>query len=360
MASNREKGSSLRVEPFIPCAGTCSMSTGHRKRIFFLKLAISIFFLYVVFKSVDLQKVSSTLVSIDMFYFLILILISAALILVSCLKWQLLLRTKGLKVSMWRLSLLYMLGYFFNNFLPGMIGGDLVRGFFLARQLENKRDSYLSIFMERITGFFTLILLTLVIVLIGHPVLANGKLRLFFLVVSVLAGAAVMAVFSKSILEKVLAVLPARFARVHDKCRNIHEAMCSFNDNKAVLVQVLGLSFLYHILTGLNLYYACLTLNYSVGVVDMIVVAPLIIIVSLVPITPNQLGLWEGSFVVFFSLLGIPGPVALSAALLTRLKSLLVSILGGLVYWGEDKSAKIQLKASAVNDGSDMFQDPKQ
>ncbi len=323
------------------------MSINRPRFVFCLKLLVSIVFLYVVFRSVDLKEMSSLFVSIDLFYFLILLMISAALIVVSCLKWLLLLKAKGVSVSLWYLSRLYMLGFFFNNFLPGMVGGDLARGFFLGRRIQNRRDAYLSVLMERLTGFLALVFLTVIIVFSGHPAVRDGRLRLFLFAAALMSVGMVIVMFSRFLFSRLLAILPKKFSRFRDKCNGIHEDLCGFKDSRLILFSVIALSLLYHLLTGLNLYYACLTLNFKVSLIDMIIVTPLIIMVSLIPITPNQLGLWEGSFIVFFSLLGIPRSVALSAALLTRFKSLLVSVLGGLVYWDEGKGARIELKKRA-------------
>jgi len=43
-------------------------------------------------------------------------------------------------------------GYFFNNFLPGNVGGDVMRGYGLARYTERTAEAALSVVVDRIVG----------------------------------------------------------------------------------------------------------------------------------------------------------------------------------------------------------------
>ena len=68
-----------------------------------------------------------------------LLLISFALIWISCAKWGLFLRDRGVRLSQARLFGLYLIGFFFNNFLPSSIGGDGVRAYLVGREIEFRR-----------------------------------------------------------------------------------------------------------------------------------------------------------------------------------------------------------------------------
>lgn len=316
---------------------------GSSKLLFWFKLCVSLAFVVVLCKSVPLAEVVRLFSSVNIYYLLLSLLISYVMILESCLKWSILLRQKKIKVPIHSLVRLYVLGYFFNNFLPSMVGGDSARGVILGRRINRLTDVFLSIFMERFTGFLALIFLAAATVLINHPLVRIGNLRT--IVFMLLAGSLliIVFVFSRTLFSLTMSLLPRRLEGIRKKADMLHVSLLEFSKHKMSFAVVLGLSLVFHVLTGVNLYYGCLVLNYHVDLLSMIVAAPFIVLLSLLPITINGIGLWESSFVLFFSLLGIPSSLALSVALFLRLKSLLVSTLGGIFYLQEGKARRAEM-----------------
>ena len=70
-------------------------------------------------------------------------------------KWGLVVGAMGLPVPFPRLAEQYLLGIFFNNFLPTMIGGDAARVYYLGRQ-EGYATVATSIFVDRGLGFLSM------------------------------------------------------------------------------------------------------------------------------------------------------------------------------------------------------------
>ena len=62
-------------------------------------------------------------------------------------RWQLLLRADGVRVSLLRLTRYYLIGFFFNNFLPSSIGGDVARVMYAARQTGSVTHSFSAVFI---------------------------------------------------------------------------------------------------------------------------------------------------------------------------------------------------------------------
>src|SRR5262249_54702847 len=70
-------------------------------------------------------------------------------------KWKLVLGAMGLSLPFHRLGEQYLLGIFFNNFLPTMIGGDSARVYYLGRQ-EGYATIATSILVDRGLGFLSM------------------------------------------------------------------------------------------------------------------------------------------------------------------------------------------------------------
>src|SRR5258708_3466316 len=69
-------------------------------------------------------------------------------------KWGLVLGAMGFRVPFWRLAEQVLLGIFFNNFLPTMIGGGAPRRYYLGRQ-EGYATVATSILVDRGLGFLS-------------------------------------------------------------------------------------------------------------------------------------------------------------------------------------------------------------
>jgi len=66
------------------------------------------------------------------------------------LRWWLLLRTQSIFISLWAAIKLYFLGWFYNNFMPSSVGGDLIRAWYVTRHTDKKLEAVLSVFIDRV------------------------------------------------------------------------------------------------------------------------------------------------------------------------------------------------------------------
>ena len=89
-------------------------------------------------------------------YVLLAVLLYLGAILSNALKWGVLLRAQGVDVP-WSALLRYtFVGLFFNNLLPGAVGGDLMRGYGLARYTRRGADAAVSVVVDRLIGLIAL------------------------------------------------------------------------------------------------------------------------------------------------------------------------------------------------------------
>ena len=73
-------------------------------------------------------------------------------IVVNGVKWQILLRAQGVRVPFGAVLRFLFTGFFFNNFLPANVGGDVMRGYGLARYTDRTADAAVSVIVDRIVG----------------------------------------------------------------------------------------------------------------------------------------------------------------------------------------------------------------
>lgn len=66
------------------------------------------------------------------------------------LRWWMLLRTQSIFIGFWAAVRLNFLGWFYNNFMPGSVGGDLIRAWYVTRYTDKKLEAVLSVFVDRV------------------------------------------------------------------------------------------------------------------------------------------------------------------------------------------------------------------
>src|SRR6266487_3456245 len=79
----------------------------------------------------------------------------------ATVRWQMLLRVQGITLSWLRALALVMIGLFFNMFLPGLVGGDAMRLYFVFKWAPRKKaPAALSVAMDRVLGLVAILFLT--------------------------------------------------------------------------------------------------------------------------------------------------------------------------------------------------------
>lgn len=109
----------------------------------------------------------------------------------SAFRWQLLMRVQGIGLPWFRVWQLVMIGMFYNLFLPGGTGGDLVKIFYAVREAPRSKSAvFLSVVVDRLTGMFALILVSSGVFLVFFRELtALPMVRAFTLAVCVIFAA---------------------------------------------------------------------------------------------------------------------------------------------------------------------------
>ena len=72
--------------------------------------------------------------------------------LLASFRWQLILRAKRFHISLGRLFRFYLIGTFFNAFLPTGLGGDVVKTFYLYRETKDGEESMIAVFSGSFHG----------------------------------------------------------------------------------------------------------------------------------------------------------------------------------------------------------------
>ena len=311
----------------------------NRHLLLVIKLVLTVGLLTYLLRSVDLSDVLRHVIEGRLHLFAVACLVYAVVVLLSTLRWKILLDAVGTSPSFAVLTQSYMVATFFNNFLPSNVGGDVVRVRDAARAAGSRTASLTIAFLDRVVGFVALYVIaaaafvaggSMVRALAGARVILVG-LTLVFLVLGAifLRSGMVTAVVERAGLR--------RFAWLYGKFESAQGAVNAFRARKTALVEAFTLSVVLQLL-GITYFYMvaqALRIPLSFGVCLLMV--PLCSLIQAIPISFNGWGLREGVYVVYFSQVGLPRESALAFSIVAAGLVVILSI-SGLFVWIARKS----------------------
>lgn len=314
-----------------------------------LKAVVGLILFGALIWMVDWRETVATLMRLTLGWIAVLLAIAFVLILISCVKWRMFLAVRGADTALAKLINLYLIGYFFNNFAPSNVGGDVARGYMLGAHIGSQSNSFGTVFLERFTGFVALIGMAVIASAIRPAMLANHVLLVLLAAMALGLGLLLLLIVSRTAqgwAEQGLRRLPD--SRLCGKLKRFVAVVFYFRGHRAILAKALLLSVLFHLFTIVNVYAACLALALNANFLALAVVVPVVLMVSAVPISMNALGIMEGAFVYFLRLAGLDPAQALSVALVLRAKNILLALAGGLLFLRWDYRAKKRARAEAA------------
>ena len=290
-----------------------------RNKIFFFvfKLAVSSSLLIYIFSKTGVKNVLGTLSTINPFAFLCAVFLYVFAQFISTLRWKLLL-PPGLRTG--KLFSLYMIGAFFNTILPGIIGGDAVKAFYLYQTTGRGTLVFASIFMDRYLGFVVLLAIGAIAYPFGFRYLQGSGFELLLPFIIGLAIVVSMLVFGLRLGKK--------FRRISD----FYEYFHMYRNQKKIIMKALGFSLVVQFTGMLAVYIIGIGLGVHIPFVTYLIFMPLIILFSTIPISISGLGIREGSFVLFFSFIGVKPEVATAISFLWFLTMMIGGLYGLIEY----------------------------
>ena len=258
---------------------------------------------------------------------------------ISAWKWQLLLAAQGLRVPLRSLFASYLVGLFFNNFLPSNIGGDVARVHDVARRTGQAAAAAASVIGERLLAGLALAATAALALPFGLGVAdaagstaISGRVAASVLAILAVFGGLVALGASAAVRRRLGMALPSgRLGRLAVLRRVAGHVGDAFGDRRA-LGRVLALSFVFQATVVLLAWVAFLAIGTPVSLRVCFLFIPIISAIQLLPVSLNGLGVREGAYVLFFGSVGVSAPAALAGSLLFALLVAAVSLAGGVLF----------------------------
>lgn len=239
-----------------------------------------------------------------------------------------------------------LIGYFFNNFLPTSIGGDVAKAYYLSRKSPDKIGSFTSVFVDRIIGLITMIFMAAAALIFVQNQFVDVNVKYMIYAITLCSLVAIIFMMNKGFAKK-FSILLKLIKPIEDKAIRLYNAVHLYKKHTGLMIKSLCISVVSQLFFFASIGIMALSIGSVIPPMEILLRMPIISAVSLLP-SINGLGVREGSTVMLFgSIIGKENAFALSILMLMIL--FVISIAGGLIYafspqfkikWGEmEKSA---------------------
>ena len=305
--------------------------------------------LYLAFRGENFKQVIDVLLGLNLWIFAgaIGVYILGQLIFVS--RWSLLLRVQSIRIGFWPAVRLHFLGLFYNNCLPGSIGGDLPRAWYVTRHTDKKLEAALSVFVDRVIGLTGMLIMafgcywfipeetrkggfsfSFELNIFGR--IAEYKSVLIWLGV-ILAVIIVLLVANRkgrNLLKRGFEAIGRHGLSVLSKIRQSIRIYCR---KWPAIIGALLLTFCCQGMTVVAMWLLGSQIGIDVPAKYYFVFFPISWLLGAVPISVGGLGIMEGWLKLMFMRVGtMSGENALALALCQRLVFLLASLPGAVIH----------------------------
>ena len=302
--------------------------------LFALKLAFSLSILVFIFTTqTSLAKIGDVLKTVNPYWLVLAFSLHALGLTISAYRWQILARAQGDEVPLAFLAKSYLVGTFFNNFLPTRFGGDVVRIWDGSLYSKSLVKSSAIVLVERFTGIIVLFLFAVFASLFRIDMARRIPVIWAALLLG-LAGLLLIAAFFLPVFARRLAAF--RLHGFPDKARNkilkFRETILHYRSQKGPFFKATFWAFLLQL--NVILYYFLIgrAVHLDIPLVDYFIFIPIVLVIQIIPITINGLGLREGAYIEIFKYYGILPRTAVSFSLIDVAFNLVLGAIGGTIY----------------------------
>ena len=254
----------------------------------------------------------------------------------AAIRWHVLLKVQKIHLTLPRLAGLFLIGMFYNQFLPGGTGGDIMKSYYLLKETPDKKaGALLAVVFDRFIGLVALVVITGTLVSLRYDFLAQTtETRNLLWVLLFLLGTSILTLISTFVISgfNLFHWLPERFAG-REKLIEISAAYHLYAHHWRATLVAFGASIIAHLATFVTFLCAAYALGAAVPLVNFFAVMPVERTISALPISFAGIGVREKVLQIMLSqLCGVPEANAILIGSLSFLIILVCCLPGAIVY----------------------------
>jgi hypothetical protein len=257
-------------------------------------------------------------------------------ILLTTLRWWILMRARGIEIGLGRVGRLTMAGYFFNLCMPGTTGGDVMKAYYAAKGTDQRADAVVSIGIDRLCGLVGLVLLVGIIGLfsLDNPLIRKLTIAMWFGLVALIVVAWLYtspALRSRLRLGAKLGKLPGV-----NLFRNVDAWVTAYRRHLGALAAAIGISVVIQVCIASAMSLSGFAMGVDQPLLYLLGVIPIVLILWSLPVS-GPLGLGPLDYVAVQLVVASSGTSdqqALMMFVAYRLYLVAIGLIGSLALLG--------------------------
>lgn len=257
---------------------------------------------------------------------------------VTSIRWHELLKALEIYLPLGRTFVINMVGAFYNTFMLGSTGGDVIKAYYASKQTRHRTRAVMSVFVDRVIGLLALIVMGGAMAAYqyftggGNDPASHACGKIAGVSLLVIVGTIVfLFVFYKPTLRRMsglgwlLTKLPKQ-----KQISNAVQTLEMYRKRKALVIGSLIATFPVHITVVVSAMLACKAFGLTLSPLYYFVAVPVIVLVGSIPISPQGAGVMEYFAVILVARQGGTISQAFAMTMSIRIVQMLWNLTGGI------------------------------
>ena len=317
---------------------------------YLLRFLVAAGALYLTFRGENFTEVFEVLLGLNLWIFAGAIGVYVIAQLIFVVRWSLLLKVQSIRIGFWPAVRLHFLGLFYNNCLPGALGGDLPRAWYVTRHTDKKLEAALSVFVDRVVGLIGMLIMAFGCYWFIPEESREGGFNFKFEmnIFRRLAEYKSVFIWLGAVFAVIIVILVSNrrgrmlLQRGFEAVRNggasilskIRQSIRIYCHKWPAIIAALLLTFCCQAMTVVAMWLVGREIGIDVPAKYYFIFFPISWLLGAVPISVGGLGIMEGWLKMMFMRVGtMSGGDALALALCQRLIFLLASLPGAVIHF---------------------------
>jgi len=269
---------------------------------------------------------------------LLAVLIFPVTFVVTSIRWDMLLRALDIRISLARAFVLNMVGAFYNSFMVGSTGGDILKAYYASKHTTHRTRAVLSVVVDRMIGLLALVLMGGVMATIqyatagptdpaGH---ACGRIALVSAAVLIAAALGFLVLGRPAWRRATGTEFLLRKLPKQKQVQNAVQTMEIYARRPLLVLGTLLMTLPVHVTVVLSAMLASKAFGLTISPLYYFVAVPVIVLVGAIPISPQGAGVMEYFAILLLARQGATVSQAFALTMSIRMVQILWNLTGGI------------------------------
>ena len=210
-----------------------------------VKIAVSVLFLTYIIKKMDLDNpeklnnFKNILLGINPGHLIAGFIVMVVIVFLGAYRWRLFLLPQGIDINLGKAFEYTLIGFFFNNFFPSTVGGDIAKGVIVGRSSKKGIGTAVSIIMDRLIGMLAMGAMAIFALLISFNLPLDTRIRIMVIVFVFMVLVFQYLIFHKNFARKAAGILnKCRLRIIAEKIISVSDAFYTYRTKSKVMKKV--------------------------------------------------------------------------------------------------------------------------